>query len=170
MLAYCGVVLMAAMLCARAGSRWQLGAQSLDTDLDSLLCSPRNYPGIIIDIRESMEKGAELLDGLWTKTVDGCLSGCCNTRGCDLALFKNEGASKTGKNCYYVHCGTVENCVMVQHSSFTTIALLNGKEGRKGGGGGGRLGVEEGGQGFIQGGGRRGLPPPPLLHQHKRWF
>lgn len=119
------LVFIVALLCTGVQARWSL-AQSLDSELDSLLCSPRNYPGVIIDIHESMDRGAELLDGVWAESVPACVSGCCKARGCDLALFKNEGTSKTGKNCYYVRCGVLDNCVMVQHSSFTTITFLKG--------------------------------------------
>lgn len=125
-----GVLLLVATLCVGVhANRWRLAAQTLDSDLDSLLCTPRDYPGVIIDIHESIEKGAELLDGVWTTSAAACMSGCCNAKRCDLALFKNDGTSKTGKNCYYVHCGELENCVMVQHSSFTTITFLTGEGG-----------------------------------------
>lgn len=123
---------MVLLLClchsAVTSAKWQLPPvlQSLDSDLDSLLCSPTSFPATIIDIHESMEKGAELLDGKWSRSLSECSAGCCQTRGCDLALFKNEGASKSGKNCYYVHCGELSNCVMVEHSAFTSIAFTTG--------------------------------------------
>jgi hypothetical protein len=134
-MAYQGLLLVS-MLCIAAGvtargSRWSPKAQGLGSDLDSLLCAPKKHPRIIIDIHESISRGAELLDGVWSRSMDACVTGCCDTRGCDLALFKNEGASKTGKNCYYVHCGLLNNCVMVEHSSFTTITFLNGERTRE---------------------------------------
>lgn len=107
-------------------ANWQFPyQQSLDSDLDSLLCPLRIYTTTIIDIHASMEKGVELLDGKWSRDIHDCSSGCCETNRCDLALFKTEGVSKTGKNCYYVHCGDLGNCVMVEHSAFTSIALTH---------------------------------------------
>lgn len=109
-------------------NRWQFPyQQSLDSDLDSLLCSKHTYDNTIIDIHASMTKGAELLDGRWSKSMDDCSAGCCDMEGCDLALFKNEGTSKSGKNCYYVRCGEFSNCIMVEHSAFTSVAFTEGK-------------------------------------------
>ncbi len=99
-------------------------SQSLDSDLDDQLCSSKTHLSTIIDIHESMERGAELMDGVRKDSLVECMTGCCATMGCDLALFKNEGLSKTGKNCYYVHCGVEENCVMVQHSAFTSVLFI----------------------------------------------
>ena len=117
------------LLCQEAlGARWDFTRkQSLDSDLDSLLCSSHVYDATIIDIHASMENGAELLDGRWSQDLDDCTAGCCSRENCDLALFKNEGASKSGKNCYYVHCGDFRNCVMVEHSAFTSVAFGHGK-------------------------------------------
>lgn len=119
-------MVMVGWLCVGTEGKWPV-AQTLDSELDSLLCSPSNYPGYIIDIHESMSKGAELLDGVWAESLATCMSGCCKTKGCDLALYKNEGASKTGKNCYYVQCGVLDNCVLVEHTSFTSVSFLQGK-------------------------------------------
>ena len=118
-------VLVVALLCGVGYARWSQ-TQDLDSDLDSLLCHSTKYPGAIIDIHESIANGAELLDGVWAEGVASCVSGCCKTRGCDLALFKNDGVSRTGKNCYYVQCVKLGNCMMVQHDSFTTITVLQG--------------------------------------------
>ena len=98
--------------------------QSLDTDLDNQLCQSKTHTSTIIDIHESMDRGAELMDGLFKESLEDCIAGCCGTQSCDLALYKNEGLSKTGKNCYYVKCGIKENCVLVEHSSFTSILFM----------------------------------------------
>lgn len=108
-------------------ARWPLSnEQSLDSDLDDMLCPSNQYSRTIIDIHASMERGAELLDGRWSADLASCSAGCCNTQGCDLALFKNEGSSKSGKNCYYVRCGNFRNCVMVEHAAFTSVAFARG--------------------------------------------
>lgn len=116
-------VILLSVLCGVIQGRWPV-VQGLDSDLDSLLCQQKVYPSSIIDIHESIDRGAELLDGVWTKDVSSCMSECCRMKGCDLALFKNDGASRTGKNCYYVHCGTLQSCVMVPHSSFMAVSFL----------------------------------------------
>lgn len=95
--------------------------QSLDSDLEDVLCHTVNYPSSIINIRTSMELGADLLDGILAENKDSCTSQCCKDVLCDMALYKLDGTSKSGKNCYLVHCGEPENCVMVDHEAFTSV-------------------------------------------------
>ena len=100
-------------------------AIALKDELDSLLC-PRMEEkiGKIIDVHKSLDLGAKLLDGSWAPTLDQCVSECCHKKGCDLALYKNDGLSQSGKNCYYIECVSLENCVMVDHSGFTSVVLV----------------------------------------------
>lgn len=124
----CLALLVLVLLCQGAVSRmrWDFPfQQSLDSDLDALVCSSNTYPKTIIDIHASMERGAELLDGLWSADLEQCSAGCCKMDDCDLALYKNDGASKSGKNCYYIRCGDFRNCVTVEHSAFTSIAFTS---------------------------------------------
>lgn len=121
-------VLILTLLCALSHARYSLLSQSLDTDLDSVLCAATQHPGYIIDIHESMAKGAELLNGIWSDDVNKCSSSCCQTDGCDLALYKKDGVSKTGKNCYLVQCRELANCVMVEHVAFTSVTFQQGNK------------------------------------------
>ena len=89
----------------------------------------RLNPGNIIDIRASVERGAELLLGGWESSLSNCIASCCHMARCDLVLYKNVGLSQSGRNCYFIHCGSSENCVTVTHEGFTSasITLTDGK-------------------------------------------
>lgn len=93
--------------------------------LDSVLCKavkPSSH--MIVDIRASMDRGADLIDGIWTRDVDRCVSECCDRKKCGLVLFKDNGASASGKNCYFITCGdSNDNCVLVPHGGFTTVTV-----------------------------------------------
>ena len=119
-----GVVLLSCLSLLGQAAWNHMLVQTLDSDLDDQLCPSKTHLATIIDIHKSMEQGAELMDGVKKDTVEECMAGCCATNGCDLALFKNEGLSKTGKNCYYVHCGQLENCILVAHTAFTSVVFL----------------------------------------------
>ena len=79
----------------------------------------------IIDIQTSVQYGAQLLDGMYAYSFDGCVDACCDYSGCDLALYKVDGVSETGKTCYFVHCGLPDHCRMVQNEGFKAGFLIN---------------------------------------------
>ena len=79
----------------------------------------------IIDIQASVQYGAQLLDGMYARDFDQCISSCCEYSGCDLALFKSDGMSATGKTCYFVHCGLPEHCRMVDNPGFMAGFLFS---------------------------------------------
>ena len=103
----------------------RLGAgMKISDELDSLLCpSIEEKKAKIIDVHKSLELGAELIDGSWESSLESCVSECCRKRGCDMALYKNDGVSQSGKNCYYIKCVSERNCVMVDHSGFTSVVF-----------------------------------------------
>ena len=105
----------------------------LETDLDSPRCSSKSSEMLyktIIDIHTSIEKGAELVEGHWATNMESCMQKCCETKQCDVGLFKTDGLSDSGKNCYFVHCGgKMENCVMAPHKSFTSVRFQDYHEG-----------------------------------------
>ena len=110
---------LVAILTTRRGE-----AVQLKDELDVLLCpSVEIKTGKIIDVHKSLDLGAKLLDGSLAATLDQCVSECCHKTGCDLALYKNDGLSQSGKNCYYIECVAAENCVMVEHSGFTSVVF-----------------------------------------------
>lgn len=78
----------------------------------------------IIDIQTSVQYGAQLLDGVYAKNFDECIEACCRYNGCDLALYKTDGLSQTGKTCYFVHCGLADHCRMVDNVGFKAGFLV----------------------------------------------
>lgn len=113
--------------------RLTTGGLELRVELDSLLCpAVQEMKGKIIDVHRSLERGAVLLDGSWQHSLDRCVSECCHKIGCDLALFKNDGVSQSGKNCYFIQCTSLDNCVMVDHGGFTSVAFRTDKEEKNG--------------------------------------
>ena len=101
--------------------------------LDSLLCqNVEKRESSIIDIKHSIALGAELLDGQWIDSMESCVAECCEREKCDFALFKNEGASTSGKNCYFVSCGGSEsNCIVVRNDGFTSAVIRGRKRGKE---------------------------------------
>ena len=82
--------------------------------------------GLIIDIKASVNFGAELLDGEVQDSFSTCITTCCGMERCDMALYKQGGFSKSGKNCYYIHCGVPANCRMLEHEGFVSATLVGG--------------------------------------------
>ena len=79
----------------------------------------------IINIQTSVQYGAQLLDGVYAYSFDGCVNACCEYSGCDLALYKTDGVSQTGKTCYFVHCGLPDHCQMVENNGFKAGFLIS---------------------------------------------
>ena len=101
----------------------------LESALDSLLCQTADKKlETIIDIKTSIARGASLVDGKWKMSLETCISECCKMDSCDFALYKKDGTSTSGKNCYFVSCGdSMSNCVTVHHTGFISVVI----EGRK---------------------------------------
>ena len=99
--------------------------EGLDSALDSLTCSRvvEYSPGTIVDIKKSVEKGAKLLEGRLVEDQETCISHCCATEGCELALFKTNGISKGGNNCYLIQCGSPSSCEMVSLEYFVSMTF-----------------------------------------------
>jgi hypothetical protein len=93
---------------------------------ESLQCTKEIYvtSNQIIDIQNSVQYGAQLLDGIYAHSFDVCVDSCCQYRGCDLALYKTDGLSQTGKSCYFVHCGLLDHCRMVSNNGFRAGFLV----------------------------------------------
>lgn len=77
----------------------------------------------IIDIKASVVRGAELVNGMLEGTVDDCVRKCCEDSKCDLTLYRKDGTSKYGHNCYLVKCGIASNCVEARHNEFMLVPL-----------------------------------------------
>lgn len=86
----------------------------------------------IIDIKQSISNGADLLDGALADDLDSCVSECCGKDNCDFALYKRDGSSNSGKNCYFINCGSsMDNCVTVEHHGFTSVVMGGRKQGKE---------------------------------------
>lgn len=91
----------------------------LDGDVCSRFEEYRNE--FIIDIKTSLDRGAKLLDARRSEDVIKCAELCCGSPSCDLGLFRVDGESSAGHNCYLVECGSSSNCVMAYHREFISM-------------------------------------------------
>ena len=89
-------------------------------------CDVTTHQYTIIDIKSSVAHNAELLNGTLVLSLSDCIQECCGNDWCDLAVFKNNGTSRGSRNCYFVHCGVDENCLLVGQPHFTTVSIKKG--------------------------------------------
>ena len=94
------------------------------TDNVKRTCASINVnDGLIIDIKASVAYGAKVLGGAYVESNEACTSSCCSKEECDLALYKKDGRSSSGKNCYHMQCGVLANCKMVKHEGFVSVVM-----------------------------------------------
>ena len=129
------------------GSRWKAsliafllvltrsGFSVQSEELDDLLPNCRNKREVgngIVDVQASVARGADLLQGRMTSGYELCAEQCCEDEQCDLALYRLEGLSDNGNNCYFIHCGNPANCKIVSHDAFVFAFVSNGKSDNEG--------------------------------------
>ncbi|NXQ18318.1 MANS4 protein, partial [Peucedramus taeniatus] len=86
------------------------------------LCSPtsfyrncwiRRFPGLLLDLRESRRRGAQLLKGYAEISPEQCSRTCCllSNVSCNLAVFYH-GAIHENRNCLHMSCPALESCIL----------------------------------------------------------
>uniref|UniRef100_A0A3Q1J1D6 Seven cysteines N-terminal domain-containing protein n=1 Tax=Anabas testudineus TaxID=64144 RepID=A0A3Q1J1D6_ANATE len=107
----------------------------------SRLCSPtsyykncwiRRFPGVFIDIEESLRRGARLVFILVYVSYDTrvCVCVCVcfpPTVSCNLAIFHYD-TTQDNVNCFHLHCPTLESCILSHRGNVVLYNITKGKE------------------------------------------
>ena len=80
----------------------------------------------IVDVKASIARGAELLQGRFTNSYEMCAQQCCEDGRCDLSLYRLEGVSDQGNNCYFIRCNKPAFCKIIEHDAFVYAFMSSG--------------------------------------------
>uniref|UniRef100_A0A8C4RCP4 MANSC domain containing 4 n=1 Tax=Erpetoichthys calabaricus TaxID=27687 RepID=A0A8C4RCP4_ERPCA len=76
-------------------------------------CWIRRYPGIFVDVTQSLEKGAQILRIYYEDTAQKCSRACCLSWNvsCNAAFYDLESIQGR-ENCFHLNCPTLESCLL----------------------------------------------------------
>ncbi|NXG56100.1 MANS4 protein, partial [Hemiprocne comata] len=102
------------------------------------LCSPttfykncwiRHFPGLLIDLRESQKRGAQVLKIYAEVSPQQCSRTCCLLRNvsCNLAVFYHV-ALYGNMNCLHMSCPALESCILKARINVTLYNITTGMD------------------------------------------
>ncbi|XP_018424413.1 PREDICTED: MANSC domain-containing protein 1 [Nanorana parkeri] len=96
-------------------------------------CVPDEIPNMVVDVPNSVAKGARFTDPLNAANAEECASACCsklNSLGeqtCNLAVYDNRIRNAL-QNCYLFFCPKPESCPMTQSRGVVSFSFWTAKE------------------------------------------
>uniref|UniRef100_A0AAV2KSG3 MANSC domain-containing protein n=1 Tax=Knipowitschia caucasica TaxID=637954 RepID=A0AAV2KSG3_KNICA len=90
-------------------------------------CWIRRFPGVCIDLEESLRRGAHLLTAYPEDTALKCSRSCCLTRNfsCNLAVFHYD-TTQESVNCFHLHCPSLESCILNHRQNVVLYNITDG--------------------------------------------
>ncbi|XP_028306482.1 MANSC domain-containing protein 4 [Gouania willdenowi] len=90
-------------------------------------CWIRRFPGLFIDLQESEQRGAQVLQRYQAESALRCSRTCCLTHNfsCNLAVFHYESVEEK-VNCFHLHCPALGSCILTHRGTAVLYNITNG--------------------------------------------